>query len=110
MSIIFYDHLVSKIEIFDHIDSLPDSGSQKGKAKQLVDDIIHQGIVEYILSRLPIPKHKIFLEQLHEQPYDPEIISFLKDHLSPEIETELTKVIDQLIADVKKDLLINTKK
>lgn len=110
MSIIFYDHLVSKIEIVEHIDSLPDSDSQKGKAKQLVDDIIHQGVMEYILSKLYSSKHKTFLEQVHHQPYDPEIISFLKDHVSPEIEAELTKVVDKLITDVKKDLLINDKK
>lgn len=110
MSIIFYDHLVIKTQILDHIDSQDDSDSQKGKAKQLVDDIIHQAVIEYVLDKLPPSKHQTFLEQVHERPYDPEIIDYLKSHISPEIETDISHHVEKIIEDIKKDLSINTKK
>jgi len=110
MSIIFYDHLVVKTEITDFIDSLEDNDSQKGKAKQLVDDIIHQAVVEFVLDKLPKTKQTIFLEQLHERPYDPEIISYLKDHVHPEIEADIAKHLESIIEDIKRDLSINLKK
>lgn len=110
MSIIFYDHLVYKSEVTKFIDELDEPDNQKSKAKQLVDDIIHQGIVEFILERLDQKKHNTFLEIVGERPYDPEIINYLKEHISPEIEADIQKHVDSLIQDIKKDLLISTKK
>ena len=52
MSILFYDHLVDKTEALLFIDRLPEPENHKGKLKQLVDDIIHQGLIEYILQKL----------------------------------------------------------
>ena len=110
MPFIFYDHLVYKSDIVDFIDSLEEPDNQKGKAKQLVDDIIHQGIIEFILDRLHPSKHQTFLSQVEDRPYDPEIISYLKQHISPEIEAEISSHVEKLLKDVKKDLLISTKK
>jgi Mg/Co/Ni transporter MgtE len=110
MSIIFYDHLVFKTDIHNHIDGLGEPDNQKSRAKQLVDDIIHQGVIEFILEKLPPKKHQTFLNILHERPYDPEIINYLKDHISPEIEAEIADRVNKLIKVIKKDLVITTKK
>ena len=110
MPIIFYDHLVLKAPVHEFIDGLDEPDNQKGKAKQLVDDIIHQGIIEFVLERLDPKKHHTFLQTLDDRPYDPEIISYLKKHISPEIEAEISIRVEKLIKDIKKDLLISTKK
>ena len=110
MPIIFYDHLVFKTDIHQAIDESEEAENQKGRAKQLVDDIIHQGIVEFILDRLESKKHGTFLKIVEDRPYDTEIISYLKQHISPEIEAEISTHVEKLIKDIKKDLLITTKK
>lgn len=102
--VLFYDHLVNKQQILIIIDNLPEPETQKYRLKHLIDDIIHQGLVEYILQRLHPHHHKTFLDNLHSTPYDPELIKYLQDKISPEFETELSKEADKLIEIIKKDL------
>ena len=104
MSILFYDHLVNKTEVLLFIEKLNQPENHKGKMKQLVDDIIHQGLVEYILQKLHPHQHHTFLSRLEAAPYDPELLNYLKDHISPDIEKELKDQAEKLIADIKKDL------
>ncbi|MEK7525186.1 MAG: hypothetical protein AAB548_02335 [Patescibacteria group bacterium] len=104
MSILFYDHLVDKTEVLLFIDHLPEPENHKGKLRQLVDDIIHQGLIEYILQKLHPHQHHTFLTRLEAAPYDPELLSYLKDHISPEFESELQKEAAKLISIIKKDL------
>ncbi|MEK7064785.1 MAG: hypothetical protein AAB973_04230 [Patescibacteria group bacterium] len=104
MSILFYDHLVDKTEALLFIDRLPEPENHKGKLKQLVDDIIHQGLIEYILQKLHPHHHHTFLSRLEAAPYDPELISYLKDHASVDIEGELQHEAEKLLEEIKKDL------
>lgn len=106
MSIIFYDYLVNKSEILAIIDKLEAPDNHKGKMKQLVDDIVHQGLTEFILQKLHPHYHNAFLSRVDQAPYDPEIISYLKDHISADIEKEIQAEADKLIALVKKDLSV----
>jgi len=106
MSIIFYDHLVDKSEVLLIIDRLKEPENHKGKLRQLVDDIIHQGLIEYILQKLHPHHHHTFLSRLDAAPYDPELLSYLKDHISPEFEGQLQKEAQKLVAIIKKDLAI----
>ena len=105
MAILFYDHLISKSEVIEIIDSLNEEENQKGKALQLIDDIIYQSIVADILDKLPPHHHDIFLSQVHERPYDPEILAYLKEHIGPDIEDKIraagTKVVKKIIKDLK---------
>ena len=104
MSILFYDHLVKKTEIITFIEQLPAPDNQKGKAKQLVDDILHQGVIEFILQKLHPHQHETFLSHVQQAPYDPEIMKYLEVHIGPDIETELQKHIESLLEDIRKDL------
>ena len=104
MSIIFYDHLVDKTEVILLIENSNQLENHKGKMKQLVDDIIHQGLIEYILQKLHPHQHHTFLSRLENPPYDPELISYLKDHASVDIEGELQREAEKLIREIKKDL------
>lgn len=104
MSILFYDHLVNKAEVLLFIDRLGQPENHKGKLRQLVDDIVHQGLVEFILQKLHPHQHRTFLSRLEAAPYDPELLAYLKDHISPEFEKELAAEAAKLIDLIKSDL------
>ena len=106
MSILFYDHLVDKHEIIVFIESLPEPENYKNKMKHLVDDIVHQGLVEFILQKLHPHHHETFLSHVHQAPYDTELLSYLKDRISPDIDNQLTLEAKKLIETIKKDLEI----
>jgi len=106
MAIIFYDHLINKEEVIVLIDESPDPENTKHRAKQLVDDVIHQEIIGFILERLDTPKHRTFLTLVDERPFDPEIILYLRDHVGPTIETDLEQFANDLIRQIKRDFLL----
>ncbi len=103
MAIIFYDHLIKKHEIHLLIDGYGEADNHKNKAKQLVDDIIHQAVVALILEKLDQKKHIPFLNMLHERPYDPEIMQYLIQHIGTDIETEIHHEANRIIEEIKKD-------
>lgn len=104
MSIIFYDHLVNKQEIILIIDQTEGEDNYKNKIKQLVDDILHQGIIDFILNKLHAKHHKTFLQQLHHAPYDPEILNYLKEKIAQDIEEQIQRQADLLIKKIRLDL------
>jgi len=104
MAPLFFDHLVIKTQVIELINQKPEPENQKGKALQLVDDIIYQGIIDHLLSKLKPHHHETFLSQFHERPYDPELLSFLKKNIGPDIESEIRSAADKIVAKVLKDL------
>lgn len=105
MAIIFYDHLFSKQDISDLINQIEEADSIRGKLHQLVDDILYQSILSLILSKLDQKKHDIFLEMVHDRPYDTEILIYLREHAHPNIEDEIKALADKLLGDITKDML-----
>ncbi len=106
MAILFYDHLITKSEIEIFLEASEEADNQKGKALQLVDDIIFQGIVSFILENLETHHHHTFLTHVHERPYDPEIISYLRDNIGPHIEDDIRTEADHLVKMILHDLQI----
>jgi len=102
--ILFYDHLVDKTQILIHINSLDAPNNQKGQLRQLVDDIIFQGVIDLILSHLPRKHHHTFLSNFHQAPYDPELIIYLRTNAHPEIEIKIQNHSQVLVKKIKKDL------
>lgn len=104
MAPLFFDHLVIKTEIIELIKNKPEPENQKGKALQLIDDILYQGIIEHILVKLHPQHHDTFLTQVHERPYDPELIAYLKEHIGPDIEDDIRKSANKIVKQILKDL------
>ncbi len=104
MSIIFYDHLIDKQEILILVDQVKGEETHKNKIKQLIDDVIHQGVVEFTLSKLRPKHHQVFLSHLHQAPYDPEILNYLKEKIAQDIEEQIQNYANKLIKKVRKDL------
>lgn len=104
MSIIFYDHLTPRDELIVIIKQSQAPENQKGKTLQLVDDILHQGLVDFILKQLPEKHHRPFLKRLHSMPYDPEILVMLKERIADDIEDRIREEADRLVKKVRQDL------
>ena len=104
MAPLFFDHLVIKTQVIELINQKPEPENQKGKALQLVDDIIYQGIISHILEKLDSKHHETFLSEMHDRPYDPELLSYLKKHIGPDIEDEIRKEGDKIVKGILKDL------
>ena len=104
MAPLFFDHLVIKEEIIEIINNKPEPDNQKGKALQLIDDILYQGIVSHILEKLDPGHHETFLTQVHERPYDPELIAYLKKHIGPDIEDDIRAAGNKIVKKIIKDL------
>jgi len=104
MSIIFYDHLTPRDKIIVIIKESKAPENQKGKALQLVDDILHQGLVDFILKQLPEKHQRPFLKRLHSMPYDPEILTMLKERIADDIEDRIREEAERLINKVRQEL------
>ena len=104
MAPLFFDHLVIKTEIIELINQKTEPENQKGKALQLIDDIIYQGIIDHLLEKLNPKHHHTFLTQVHERPYDPELIGYLKEHVGPNIEEEIRAEANKIVKQILKDL------
>ncbi len=105
MPIIFYDHLFSKQQVQELINKVEEAENLRHKLHQLVDDILYQGIVSMILSKLEDHKHQPFLDLLHERPYDSEIIIYLREHAHPDIEDHIKIEAEKLLGNIVKDML-----
>jgi len=104
MAPLFFDHLVIKTEIIELVNQKAEPENQKGKALQLVDDILYQGIIDHILEKLHPQHHGTFMTQVHERPYDPELIAYLKKHIGPDIEDDIRQAANKIVKRILKDL------
>jgi hypothetical protein len=104
MSILFYDHLIDKTEIKAKLDELNLPEDKRSKFKTMIDEILHAGILEYILQKLHPHNHATFLSQLERAPYDPELIRYLKQYADEKIEEGIEKESERIIKLVLRDL------
>ena len=104
MSILFYDHLVNKNDIHKQLDNLELPEDNKNKFKIMVDEILHAGIVEFLLQKLHPHHHHNFLSQLERAPYDPELLTYLKQYADDKIEEGIEKESQRIINLVLKDI------
>ncbi len=104
MSIIFYDHIIDKTDLDTYLNNLEAPPENKNKIKAMADDILHAGILEFILQKLHPHHHHTFLNRVEQVPYDPELIQYLKDHIDDQIELEIQKEANRLKKLILKDL------
>lgn len=104
MAIIFYDHLIDITTIESKLDGMGLKPKKRAKFKSMIDDILHAGLLEFILQKLHPHNHKTFLSQLDHAPYDPELISYLKQHIDDKIEFEIQQESQRLQKLIMKDL------
>ncbi len=98
MAKIFYDHLIVIEELIVELDSLDAENRQR--ILSLVDETLHHHVLDTILTHLPKVHHEIFLERYYKDPSDPDLLTFLKQKSTVDIE----KLIAEKAKKVKKDI------
>lgn len=106
MSKLFYDHLIVIEEVTAVLDEHKLSAKDKAKVLALMDATLQHEILDVIFSYLPREKHEEFLARFHAAPYDPGLLTYLKDNAPVNIELAIldraNKTKRKLLAEVKK--------
>ena len=105
MAKIFYDHLIIIEEVIAVLDEHTIPIGKRAEFLKLIDQTLHNEILDVILSYVPKDKHETFLTRFHQAPHDPSLMSLLKEHTEVDIE----KAILKRASTTKKKLLESIK-
>lgn len=106
MSKIFYDHLVVVEEITAKLDKFDLDAVSRQELILLIDETLHQEIINLILTHLPPEHHEDFLNKFYHNPNDEGLLDFLKTHSGKDIE----KLIKEEAKKVKKEILLEIRR
>ena len=105
MAKIFYDHLVRIEEIFIEFEKYDVQEEEKAEFTSLIDETVHERLLNLILLSLPGDFQEEFLTLFHQNPGNQEIIDYLKKQtidIEEKIEKEAAKIKKEILADIKK--------
>ncbi len=105
MSLVFYDKLISFERIEIHIKSLAQTTEEREELWQIVDELIHQRVLDWLLAKLPREHHEDFLGKFIETPYDEGLFNYLKEKIEADIEKLLKQEIEDLASEILDDIL-----
>ena len=98
----FYTHLVEIDSLTVELDSLNLEDHHKHELARLMDENIHNVVMDAILSKLSDEDKNKFAQLVHSDDYD-EIWKFLKEK-SSDIEEEIRKATKEFKQELHKDL------
>jgi len=102
----FYDHLIIKEELTAELDVHNLDAEEKAELITLIDEIFHHHTFNLILSHLPEKHHSEFIAKYHKSPHDKDLLVYLKDKVTVNLETEIStlakKIKKELLEDVRK--------
>jgi hypothetical protein len=111
MSKIFYDHLIKIEEVTTELDGYEMTIEEKDEIISIIDETFHNRTIDVILSNLPKEHHETFLTMLHDSPHRPELLDFLKEKSTKDIEEEIKKAAEitkkEILTEIKKSKLKN---
>lgn len=110
MKTIFYDHLIRVEEIFAVIDDFDITIEEKTEFYNLIDNTFHSHILEIILSDLSVEFHEEFLIMFHQSPHRQELLEFLKQKGSGDIENKIKAGAEKIKKGIFKDIKRSKKK
>jgi len=100
MSKLFYDHLIVIEEINDSLVALELPEEDHNQTLSIIDQTIHNHVLDIILTHLPKQHHETFLKLFVKAPHDKTILKFLNEKSKVIIEEEITKAIESLKAEL----------
>jgi len=103
MSELFFDPLINLKNLHGKIRALSLAGDELQEVEEQIDELIQHRVVEVILDLLHEDHHHTFITYLHEQPNNPEVLSWLKEQIEDienQISTAITKLEKELIAEL----------
>ena len=110
MSKIFYDHLLDLKKVSKHVGKVARSEDEKIELWQIVDEIVHHGVIGCILDNLPKEHHEEFLERFYESPHDEQILVFLKEKIQKDIVEIIRDAVCLLTLEITDNILPKRKK
>ncbi len=104
MSKLYYDHLIVLTDLESEINEVDLSFEEREELWHIVDEIIHQRILEMLLDELDEKHHEEFLEKHHETPYDEVVIVYLNDKIDEDVEELIKKEADNLQEEILQEI------
>lgn len=105
MSKLFYDHLIFIDDLWQEIDLLELTVSEKTKLKNTVDEIMHTRVFTLLFDLLPQEFHEDFLKRFHARPYDVVHLGFITEKSGKDMHAEIVvlakKVKIELLQDIR---------
>ncbi len=99
----FYSHIVQIQTVTTQLDQMNLKDDHKNQLSQLIDATVHHTVMDVILSRLPEADKKVFLDRLHHNPTDPDLMNFLKERVET-IEDEIKEAVLELKDELHQDV------
>lgn len=99
----FYTKIVKTETIIEKLDTLQLSAEEKLHLSGLIDTSLHHVILNEVLSNLSTEDKKEFLKLSAHESNHSKILEFLTQKIE-DIEEKITKVSDQLISEMHKDI------
>ena len=103
---IFYDYLIHTEEITLTLEGDCLDEVEKEELIGLIDQTLQQQTLEVILDNLPKEFHQEFLKMFSENPYNPHLLTFIKEKVTIDIENVITekasKTKKEILSDIKK--------
>lgn len=112
MTKLFYDHLIIIEDIELLFTQQKISSEDQQKLLALIHKQLEHTILDTILTYLPEAHHKEFLHKLVHHPYDQQIMTYLKERITVDIEFQIMKTAEktkrQIIRQIKKTTRTST--
>lgn len=100
---LFYDHLVDRKGLSSLINEASDP-KERVKLMKLIDETIHNTVLDVIFSHLDEKHHEEFLIMLHKEPHAAGILVYLKEKAHPQIEEKIKEGIEELKNKITSEL------
>ena len=104
MSKLFFDHIVLKEEIISELDIHSMDSEIREELVTLIDDILNNNIFNLILSHLPKDHHEEFMNRFAQNPADENLIIFINEKISVDIESQIKNHSNKIKTDIKSEI------
>lgn len=100
---LFYDHLIDKRKLVKEIETKSKNEYEKTDHLRILDEIIHNSVLDVILTNLDEKHHEEFLVMLHKSPHDLGLLVYLKSRAHPKIEEKIKTRFKNLRTKILKE-------
>ena len=104
MSKIFYDHLIVYEQIEVVINQVSQSPEEKQDLWQIIDEMIHHKVLDFLLSKLPKDSHREFMDKFLSAPHDEDLFNYLNQKIGTDVEKLVKEELASLAANILKEI------
>jgi biopolymer transport protein ExbB/TolQ len=101
---LFYDHLVDKTKLVKLIEEKEKDFEKRISLHRMLDELIHDTVLNVIFSHLDKKHHEEFLVLMHKNPRSTELLIYLKTKAHPKIEDKIREEAKKLEKNISSEL------